>query len=67
MWWPLGEKPCYAPASYMLVRRNGETLSPTCAKHLEAWRTQIVGEYEALTLEEWEARGRGYRGAALGS
>jgi len=43
-----------------------ETLSPTCAKHLEGWRAQIIGEYEALPLTEWEARGCGYRGAMLG-
>jgi hypothetical protein len=37
-----------------------------CAQPLEGWRAQIAGEYEALTLEEWEARGRGYRGIMLG-
>jgi hypothetical protein len=66
-WWPLGTAaPCYAPASFMLVRPSGERLRPTCAQHLEGWRAQIVGDYEALTLGEWESRGRGYRGRALG-
>ena len=66
-WWPLGERrPCYAPASLVLVRPNGETLRFTCAAHREGWATRIRGPYLVLERDEWEARGRGYRGPMLG-
>ncbi len=35
------------------------------SRHAEA-PEKIAGEYEALTLREWEARGCGYRGWMLG-
>jgi hypothetical protein len=66
-WWPLGEtRPCYAPATIVLVRPSGERLRLSCAAHREAWAGQIRGGYSVLDLSAWEARGRGYRGAALG-
>jgi hypothetical protein len=66
-WWPLGERrPCYAPASLVLVRPNGETLRFSCAEHRDAWATRIRGPYLVLERAEWEARGRGYRGPMLG-
>ena len=67
-WWPLGERrPCYAPASLVLVRPNGETLDFSCAEHRDAWAARIRGAYLVLERDEWIARGRGYRGPMLGS
>jgi hypothetical protein len=57
---------CYAQAWLVLVRPNGETLGFSCAEHLPAWATRIHGRYVVLEWDEWEARGRGYRGPMLG-
>jgi hypothetical protein len=66
-WWPEGQpRPCYAPASLVLVRPSGETLGFTCAEHAPAWANRIQGRYDVLERDEWEARGRGYRGGMLG-
>jgi hypothetical protein len=67
-WWPEGtRRPCYAPASLVLVRPSGETLRFTCAEHAPAWAGRVQGRYLLLERAEWEARGRGYRGVMLGS
>jgi hypothetical protein len=66
-WWPEGtRRQCYAPASFVLVRPNGETLRFSCAEHLPAWATRIQGRYLVLERDEWEAHGRDYRGGMLG-
>ena len=66
-WWPLGERrPCYAPASLVFVRPNGETLRFSCVEHRDARASQIRGRYLVVERDEWVARGRGYRGPALG-
>ena len=66
-WWPEGtRRPCYASASLVLVRPTGATLGFTCAEHLPAWVSQVHGRYLVLERDEWEARGGGYRGTALG-
>ena len=66
-WWPLGERrPCYAPAYLVVVRPDGETLRFSGAEHRDAWASRIRGRYLVLERDEWEARGRGYRGAMLG-
>jgi hypothetical protein len=59
-------RPCYAPATFVLVRPSGETLRFTCAEHLPAWATRVHGRYLVLEWDEWVARGRGYRGPMLG-
>ena len=66
-WWPDGTcRPCYASASFVLACPSGETLGFTCAEHAPAWAGRIQGRYLVLECAEWEARGRGYRGVALG-
>ena len=66
-WLPEGtRRPCYAPASLVLVRPSGDTLRFTCAEHLPAWATHVRGQYTVLERDEWEARGGGYRGRTLG-
>lgn len=57
---------CQAPAALVLVRPSGETLGFTCGEHLPGWATRIQGRYLVLERDEWEARGAGYRGGALG-
>ena len=65
--WPEGtRRPCYAQASFVLVRPSGETLRFSCAEHLPAWAARVRGQYAVLERDEWEARGRGYRGRTLG-
>lgn len=59
-------RPCYAPATLVLVRPGGQTLRFSCAEHREAWATRIQGRYLVLERDEWEARGAGYRGLTLG-
>ena len=60
-------RPCYAPAAPVLVRPgSGGTLRFSCAEHRDTSATRIRGRYLALERAEWEARGRGYRGTALG-
>jgi len=59
-------RPCYAPASLVLVRPSGETLGFSCGEHREAWAARIRGRYLVLQRDEWEARGAGYRGPMLG-
>lgn len=59
-------RPCYAPASLVLVRPSGATLGFTCTEHAPAWAGGIHGKYLVLERDEWEARGRGYRGRMLG-
>ena len=59
-------QPCYALASLVLVRPNGETLDFSCAEHRKAWAARIRGPYLVLERDEWEARGAGYRGVMLG-
>ena len=67
LYWPVGaRRPCYGPASLVLVRPNGETLDFSCAEHRDAWATRIRGAYLVLERAEWEARGAGYRGPMLG-
>ena len=66
LWWPMGGRPCYAPASLVLVRPSGETLRFSCAEHRDAWASRIRGRYVVLERPEWEVRGAGYRGAELG-
>ena len=67
LYWPEGtRRPCYAPATLVVVRPNGERLDFSCADHLPAWAAHIQGRYLVLERDEWEARGRGYRGAMLG-
>jgi hypothetical protein len=64
-WWPLGElRPCYAPATLVLVRPSGETLTFSCAAHRDGWAARIQGRYLVLERDEWEASGGGYRGGA---
>jgi hypothetical protein len=58
-------RPCYAPASLVLVRPSGETLR-FCAEHLPAWAARVRGQYTVLERDEWEALGCGYRGRMLG-
>ena len=66
-WWPEDTRcPCYAQASFVLVRPSGETLGFTCTAHVPAWAGQVRGRYLVLERAEWEARGRGYRGRMLG-
>jgi len=66
-WLPAGcRRPCYAPASLVLVRPSGHTLRFTCVAHAPAWAGRICGRYLVLEGAEWEARGRGYRGVELG-
>ncbi len=65
-WWPEDTRPCYAPASLVLVRPSGETLGFACAEHAPMWAGRIHGRYLVLERAEWEARGRGYRGEMLG-
>jgi hypothetical protein len=66
-WLPDGSRrPCYAPASLVLVRPAGQTLRFTCREHLPAWASRIRGRYLVLERDEWEARGAGYRGRMLG-
>ena len=66
-WWPVGERhPCYAPATFVLVRPTGERLRFVCRAHRDAWASRIRGPYLVLERDEWEARGAGYRGAELG-
>lgn len=44
--WPDGtHRPCYAPASLVLVRPGGETLRFACAEHAPAWANPIQGRY----------------------
>jgi len=50
----------------VFVRPNGEDLRFSCADHIPAWASRIQGRYLVLERDEWEARGRGYRGAMLG-
>ncbi len=59
-------QPCYAAATLVLVRPGGQTLRFSCAKHRDAWASRIQGKYLVLERDEWEARGRGYRGPMLG-
>ncbi len=59
-------RPCYAPATLVLVRPGGQTIRFSCAEHREAWATRIQGRYLVLERAEWEARGSGYRGVELG-
>ena len=66
-WWPLGTRsPCYAQAAFVVVRPSGETLSFSCAAHREAWAQTIRGAYAVIGRAEWEEKGCGYRGPALG-
>ena len=66
-WWPeRTPRPCYGQAAYVLLRPSGETLRFTCAEHVPAWATRIQGRCLVLERDEWEARGAGYRGPALG-
>jgi hypothetical protein len=66
-WWPEGtDRPCYAPASFVLVRPSGETLRFSCAEHLPGWAARVRGQYTVLARDEWEARGCGYRGRCWG-
>ena len=66
-WLPNGSRrPCYALASLVLVRPNGEDLRFSCVEHRDAWASRIRGPYLVLERDEWEARGAGYRGAMLG-
>lgn len=59
-WLPEGtRRPCYAPASLVLVRSSGATLGFTYPEH-------APGKYAVLERDEWEARGRGYRVTELG-
>jgi len=53
-------------AALVFVRPNGEDLRFSCADHVPAWASRIQGRYLVLERNEWEARGRGYRGAMLG-
>ena len=65
--WPKGtRRPCYAQASFVLVRPSGETLRFTCAEHAPAWAGLIQGRYLVLERDKWKARGSGYRGRMLG-
>ena len=67
LWCPEGSRrPCYAPATLVVVRPSGETLDFSCAAHREAWAARIQGPYLVLERDEWEARGAGYRGVMLG-
>ncbi len=66
LWWPPGDRPCYAPASFVVTRPSGETLGFSCAKHREAWAGLIQGAYEVVERAEWEQNGCGYRGPMLG-
>jgi hypothetical protein len=59
-------RPCYAPATLVLVRPSGQTLGFTCAEHAPAWAARIRGSYRVLERGEWDAAGCGYRGAMLG-
>jgi hypothetical protein len=59
-------RPCYAPASLVLVRPSGETLRFTCGEHLPAWAARVRGPYSVLDRAEWEPRDCGYRGVMLG-
>jgi len=59
-------RPCYAQASFVLVRPGGQTLRFTCAEHAPAWASRVQGRYLVLERDEWEARGGGYRGRMLG-
>ena len=66
-WLPdAARRPCYAPATRVLVRPSGETLDFSCVEHREAWAARIRGAYLVLEGAEWEARGAGYRGVVLG-
>lgn len=65
-WWPMGGKPCYAPAALVLMRPSGQTLGFICAAHREVWGAQVRGGYVVLERAEWEARGAGYHGRELG-
>ncbi len=59
-------RPCYAPATLVLVRPSGEDIRFSCTEHLPAWASRIQGRYLVLERDEWEARGVGYRGPMLG-
>jgi hypothetical protein len=53
-----GRRPCYALASLVLARPNGEDLRFSCAEHRDAWASRIRGRY-------WCSSGTsGRRGAA---
>jgi len=66
-WLPDGSRqPCYGPATFVLVRLSGDTLRFTCRAHRDVWASRVGGPYLVLTRDEWEARGAGYRGPALG-
>jgi hypothetical protein len=59
-------RPCYAQASFVLARPDGQTLRFTCAEHLPAWESRVQGRYSVLERGQWEAQGWGYRGKMLG-
>ncbi len=59
-------RPCYAPATLVLVRPTGDTLRFSCRDHAPAWARRIRGAYRVLERAEWEAEGAGYRGPHLG-
>jgi hypothetical protein len=65
-WWPMGGRPCYAPAGLVLVWPSGQTLGFTCRAHREAWAGQVRGGYLVRERPAWEAGGAGYRGLAPG-
>ena len=56
----------YLCAALVLVRPSSETLGFTCVEHAPAWAGRIQARYLVLERDEWEARGRGYRGVMLG-
>jgi len=66
LWHEIGQRPCYAPAEFVLVRPSGETLGFSCAAHRDQWDSQIRGTYLIVDLAEWRAQGSGYRGRMLG-
>ena len=65
-WWPLGEPPCYAPATFVLLRPSGETLRFTCRAHRDALASRIRGPYLVLERGEWAAWCSGYGVVELG-
>lgn len=66
-WWPLrAPRPCYAPASLVLVRPVRKALRFSCAAHRDAWAECIRGMHSVLDRADWQAWGSGYRGPMLG-